>query len=131
MMNILTQILLLMIMLEIIEANLQKASTLELMIERLYGYYKSSIFLFFLVHPTFYFVLFVSIYTGVLNFYMIAILVIKVFDIFFKIEMIKQRFIYQKMDAEVAQMLKMKMAPWMALLGILMYVPLLVMALFS
>ncbi|HIO95400.1 MAG TPA: hypothetical protein EYG67_01090 [Campylobacterales bacterium] len=127
----LTQILLLMIMLEIIEANLQKASTLELMIERLYGYYKSSIFLFFLVHPTFYFVLFVSIYTEVLNFYMVAILVIKIFDIFFKIEMIKQRFIYQKMDAELAQMLEIKMAPWMSLLGILMYVPLLAMALFS
>lgn len=118
-------------MLEIIEANLQKASTLELMIERLYGYYKSSIFLFFLVHPTFYFVLFVSIYTEVLNFYMVAILVIKIFDIFFKIEMIKQRFIYQKMDAELAQMLEIKMAPWMSLLGILMYVPLLAMALFS
>ncbi|HIP41741.1 MAG TPA: hypothetical protein EYG90_04425 [Campylobacterales bacterium] len=127
----LTQILLLMIMLEIIEANLQKASTLELMIERLYGYYKSSIFLFFLVHPTFYFVLFVSIYTEVLNFYMVAILVIKIFDIFFKIEMIKQRFIYQKMDAELAQMLEIKMAPWMSLLGILMYFPLLAMALFS
>ncbi|MCH9739916.1 MAG: hypothetical protein K0U38_03620 [Epsilonproteobacteria bacterium] len=130
-MNILIQIVLLMVMLELIEANLQKAGTLELMIERLYGYYQKSIFLFFLVHPSYYFVIFISLYLNLLDFYIIAILVIKSLDIFFKIEMIQQRFIKQEMDEELKIMMKMKMAPWMSLLGVIMYVPLLAMSIFS
>ncbi len=130
-MDILTQIVLLMIMLELIEANFQKAPTLELMIARLYGYYQKSIFLFFLVHPSFYFTIFVAIYLDLLDFYLIAILLIKTFDIFFKIEMIKQRYIVGKMDRELEMMLALGISPWMSLLGVFMYVPLLVMALFS
>jgi len=130
-MNVLTQIVLLMIMLELIEANLQKAPTLELMIDRLNGYYQKSIFLFFLVHPTFYFIIFVALYLNVMNFYMIAILIIKSFDIFFKIEMIQQRYVRGEMDRELEMMMHLNISPWMSLLGVVMYVPLLVMALFS
>ncbi len=129
-MNILTQIILLMIMLELIEANFQKAPTLELMIARLNGYYQKSIFLFFLVHPSFYFTLLVALYLDLFNFYMIAILLIKTMDIFFKIEMIRQRYILGEMDPELEGMLELKISPWMSLLGVFMYVPLLVMALF-
>jgi len=118
-------------MLELIEANFQKAPTLAMMIERLYGYFKKSVFLLFLIHPTFYFVLFVSIYSGVLNFYIISILLVKAFDIFFKIEMIKQRYIKKEMDAELASMMGMKITPWMSYLGVVMYVPILAMALFD
>jgi len=130
-MNILIQILILMTLLELIEANFQKASTLGAMIDRLYIYYDKSVFLFFMVHPTFYFVLLVSLYTKILDFYIIAILLIKVFDIFFKIEMIRQRHIAKEMDIELASMMDMEMSPWMGYLGILMYVPLLSMALFN
>lgn len=120
-----------MTLLELIEANFQKASTLGAMIDRLYIYYDKSVFLFFMVHPTFYFVLLVSLYTKILDFYIIAILLIKVFDIFFKIEMIRQRHIAKEMDIELASMMDMEMSPWMGYLGILMYVPLLSMALFN
>ncbi len=130
-MNILTQMVLLMIVLELIEANLQKAPTLELMIERLYGYYQKSVFLFFLAHPTFYFTLMVALYLDCFNFYMIAILVLKSLDIFFKIEMIRQRYFDAQMDPELSTMFKMKISPWMSLLGVVMYVPLFVMALFG
>lgn len=130
-MDILTQIILLMVMLEIIEANFQRASTLEGMIERLYGYYQQSVFVFFLVHPTFYFVLFIALYLNLFNWYTLAILGLKSLDIFFKIEMIQQRYLRQQMDEELKIMMKMKLAPWMSLLGVLMYVPLMAMALFS
>lgn len=130
-MDILTQIILLMVMLEIIEANFQRASTLEGMIERLYGYYRQSVFVFFLVHPTFYFVLFITLYLNLFNFYTLAILGLKSLDIFFKIEMIQQRYLRQQMDEELKIMMKMKLVPWMSLLGVLMYVPLMAMALFS
>jgi hypothetical protein len=129
-MEILTQFIIMMIILELIEANLQKAGTLGEMIDKLYFYYNKSIFLFFIIHPSFYFVLFISLYLDVLNFYIIAILIIKVFDMFFKIELIRQRHIRKDMDKELEGMLGMKLTPWMGLLGALIYVPLLFMAIF-
>jgi len=129
-MDILTQFIVIMIVLELFEAHLQKAETLGAVIDKLYLYYKQSVFLFFIIHPTFYFVLFISLYLNVLNFYIITILLIKIFDIFFKIELIKQRYIYQNMEKELESMLTLKMAPWMGFLGVLIYVPLLFMAIF-
>jgi len=84
---------LLLVILEIFEAMIQRADTLYGIIERLYGWYRKSIFLFFTVHPTFYFTLFVAVATDVLNFYMIMIIAMKVFDLFYKIELIKTVFV--------------------------------------
>jgi hypothetical protein len=120
-----------MIALEILEANLQKASTIGLMIERLYSYYQKSVFLLFLVHPTLYFVLLVSIATKTFNIYIIIILVIKVFDILFKIEMIKQKYIDKEVDIELVPILDMPITPLMHYLGVVMYVPLLILGLFN
>ena len=130
-MEILTQLITIMIVLELMEASLQKATTLGGMIEKLYVYYNKSIFLFFMIHPTFYFTLFVSLYLNIVNFYIIVILLIKTFDIFFKIELIRQRYYQKEMDKELEGMLTLKMAPWMGLLGIFMYVPLLFLGIFS
>jgi len=130
-MEIFTQLIIILIVLELMEASLQKANTLGEMIEKLYVYYNKSIFLFFMIHPTFYFILFVSLYFNIVNFYIIVILLIKTFDIFFKIELIKQRYIKKDMDKELEGMLSLKMASWMGLLGVIMYVPLLFMAIFS
>jgi len=130
-MNILIQIILLMVALEILEANLQKAPTIGLMIDRLYSYYQKSVFLLFVVHPTLYFVLLVSIATKTFNIYIIIILAIKVFDILFKIEMIKQRCIKKKVDIELVPILDMPITPLMHYLGVVMYVPLLILGLFN
>jgi len=130
-MNILIQIILLMVALEILEANLQKASTIGLMVDRLYSYYQKSVFLLFLVHPTLYFILLVSIATKTFNIYIIILLVIKVFDILFKIEMIKQKYIDKKVDIELVPILDMPITPLMHYLGVLMYVPLLILGLFN
>ena len=130
-MNILTKIVLLMLVVELIETHLHKAETLGLMIKRLYAYYKKSIFLFFLVHPSFYFVIFVSIYLNLFNFYMIAIFLLKGLDIFFKIELMRQRFVYKEMEADLEMMMQLKMSPLITFLSSLIYIPLLAMALFS
>jgi len=120
-----------MIFLELIESHFQRAGTLGEMIDRLYRYYKKSVFLFFISHPTFYFVLCVALYLDIFNFLIIIILLFKLFDIFFKIEMIKQRYLLKEMDSELDKMLNAKMAPWMGLLGVFTYVPLLFMAISS
>ena len=129
-MEIVTQFIIIMILLELIEANLQRANTLGEMIEKLYIYYHKSIFFFFMIHPTFYFVLFVALYLDIVNFYIIAILLIKAFDIFFKVELIQQRYIKREMESELKGMLDLKMASWMGLLSLFTYVPLLFLAIF-
>ena len=130
-MEILVELIIIMIILELIEANLQKAETLGKMIEKLYLYYNKSVFLFFIIHPTFYFVLFVSLYLDILDFYIVAILMIKTFDMFFKIELIKQCYLNKTIDDELKGMLTMRLTPWMSVLGVFIYVPLLFIAIFS
>jgi len=117
-----------MIVLEFWELYLQKATTLGSLLDKLYSYYKKSVFLFFMVHPTFYFVLTVTLYLDVFNIYMIAIFIFKIFDIFFKLEMIKQRYIMEKMDSELEKMLVLQLNPLLRYLGLIMYVPLFFMA---
>jgi len=120
---------LILLTLELFEAFVQHAPTLGGVIERLYGWYRKSIFLFFLVHPTFYFILYVVMETGVLNFYMIVIIAMKIFDIFYKLELIKGIYIKQQIPAEMAAMLEWRIPSWFFLTGVLLYVPLLYYAL--
>jgi hypothetical protein len=120
---------LMLVVLELFEVMIQRADTLYGIISRLYGWYRKSIFLFFLVHPTFYFILFVTIATDRLNFYMIMILAMKIFDLFYKIELIKTVFIRQKVPADLAAMLEWKIPSWFFLTGVMLYPPLLYLAL--
>jgi hypothetical protein len=126
--NILTFVAILVV-LELFEAYMQKADTLYGVMEKLYVWYQKSIFAFFLIHPSFYFVLFVVIVTDVLNLYMILILTFKIFDLFYKIELIKSIFIRQKVPADLSAMLEWKIPSWFFLMGVGLYPPLLFYAL--
>lgn len=110
-----------LIILELFEAYMQHAPTLYGVIKKLYGWYSKSIFFFFLMHPAFYFILFVVIITDTLNIYMILILIFKVFDIFYKIELIKKIFIHQNIPQDLAMMLKWKIPSWFFLMGVGLY----------
>jgi hypothetical protein len=120
---------LILVVAELFEAYIQRASTLFGVLEKLYIYYQKSIFLFFLVQPGFYFILFTILVMGVLNVSMIFLLAIKVFDIFYKIELIKKVFIQREVSVEIAQMLEWKMPSYFFLMGVGMYPPLLFYAL--
>ena len=120
---------LILLLAELFEAYLQRSETLLGVLEKLYVYYEKSIFLFFLIQPGFYFILFVVLFTGVLNVSMIFLLAIKVFDIFYKIELIKKVFIQREVSPEMAEMLEWKMPSLFFLLGAGMYPPLLFYAL--
>ena len=130
-MEILLKIIFIMILLELLEMYLHRAETLANMIDKLFTYYKESIFLFFIVHPTIYFVLGVLLYFDAFNFYGITILVLKVFDIFFKIELIKQRYYKNTMDVELEKMMDMKLTFSMKFLALFVHVPLLYMAIIT
>ncbi|CAA6798912.1 MAG: Unknown protein [uncultured Sulfurovum sp.] len=127
-MEILLQIIFGMILLELLELYLYRAQTLTEMIDKLFVYYKQSIFLFFVVHPTIYFTLGVLLFFDAFNFYGISILVLKTFDIFFKIELIRQKYYVKDMDGELSKMMNMKLTTSMKILGLLIHVPLLYMA---
>jgi hypothetical protein len=126
--NVLTFTLIL-ILAELFEAYIQRAPTLFGVLENLYAYYQKSIFLFFLIQPGFYVLLFIVLVTGVLNISMIFLLAIKVFDIFYKIELIKKVFIQREVSTEISQMLDWKMPSYFFLMGVGMYPPLLFYAL--
>jgi len=120
---------LILVIAELFEAYIQRASTLFGVLEKLYTYYRKSIFLFFLIQPGFYFILFIILVTGVLNASMIFLLGIKVFDIFYKIELIKKVFIQREVSVEIAQMLEWRIPSYFFLMGVGMYPPLLFYAL--
>jgi len=114
---------------ELFEAWLQRSETLLGVLAKLYAYYRKSIFLFFLIQPGFYIVLFIVLYTGVLNISMVVLLAIKIFDIFYKIELIRKVFIEREVSPEMAQMLQWKMPPLFLFLGAALYPMLLYYAL--
>jgi len=130
-MELLLQITFALLLLELLELYLHQANTLVELIDKLYGYYKESVFLFFLVHPTFYFVLGVLLYFNAFNFYGITVLMLKVFDIFFRIELIKQRYYLSHMDPELEKLMEMKLTFSMKFLALFTHVPLLYMAISS
>ncbi len=114
-----------LLFLELFEALMQRSGTLYGVMEKLYGWYRRSIFLFFLMHPAFYFILFVIVATNTLNIYMIAILTLKTFDLFYKLELIKKIFIKQDVPQDLAAMLEWQIPSWFFLMGVLLYPPLL------
>ena len=114
---------------ELFEAYIQRAKTLFGVLEKLYAYYQKSIFLFFLIQPGFYFIMFIVLLTGVLNVTMVFLLAIKIFDIFYKIELMKKVFIEREVSQEIAQMLEWKMPSMFFLMGAVLYPPLLFYAL--
>jgi len=128
--NIFTYVVIL-VMLELFEAYIQRADTLYGVIKNLYMWYEKSIFAFFLIQPAFYFTLYVVIVTDVMNIYMILLLSIKVFDLFYKIELIKKIFIQDNIPSDLAAMLEWEIPNWFFLLGVGLYPPLLFYALIS
>ena len=110
---------------ELVEASLIYAPTLGEVVERLYGYYRRSVFLFFFVHPTFMFVLFVILQTQRFNLALLLLVALKVFDIFYKLEIIKARYIRRSVPPDLASMLSFRMPWWVYLTGVMLYVPLL------
>ena len=120
-MNLLITILLISILLEMFEAWWQKASTMEGVLENAYAYYHQSIFYFFLMHPAFYFALFVILYTEVFNWWMVAILVFKTVDLFFKITLMRGLFEEGSIDRNIKAILKEPLSPWLFLTGLGLY----------
>ena len=102
---------------ELFEASMQRSQTLLGVLEKLYSYYAKNIFLFFLIQPSFYVVIGIIMFTGVLNFSMVFILALKIFDMFYKMELIKKVYLERQVSQELAEILAWRIPSGFFLMG--------------
>jgi len=73
------------IALELFEANWQKSDNFLGLIKNNYLVYKKSLFIYFLLNPTFFYSLYLSIILNNFNFWMSSIVIMKFIDISFRL----------------------------------------------
>ena len=120
-MSFIINVILILVLLEIFEAWWQHSQNMEGVLYNGYKYYKKSIFLFFIVHPAFYFTFFVILYTQILNGWLIAILALKTVDLFFKITLMRGVFEDGDIAPNIRDILKEPLSPIMFLTGLGIY----------
>ncbi|MEA3372271.1 MAG: hypothetical protein U9Q62_01150 [Campylobacterota bacterium] len=116
------------IMLEVFEVQWQKADSMMGMLLRMHKRYKQSILWFLILHPTFYFTVWFAMVTD----YSVAalcMLFIKTVDIATKILLIQQVFEKRELSQEMTMMLLTPLHPLLPYIGLLVYPPMVVMAL--
>jgi len=123
-------IILIYILLELFEVQWQKSDTMMGVLGNLYRYYRRNIFLFFLMHPTFYVGIGVAMATD-LAFSAVALVFIKTVDIATKLILIQQVFEKQEINAELSAMLLAPLHPFMLYLSVFVYTPLVYFAITS
>ncbi len=123
-MNNMTYFILILIALELFEANWQRSDTISGLLANLYYYYRKSIFILFLMHPSLYFVLYVMFLTDSINGWMISILLIKSTDILMKISLMRSLFVYDDLDQELKDVIDEPITPWLFTVSMMVYPPL-------
>lgn len=115
---------------ELYEVEWQKSSTMEGMLQNMYKYYSKSIFVFLLMHPTFYFAITFMLLTNY-NIYALILFGIKAADIATKLILMKQIFIDKERSDELSMMLQAPIHPLLPYIGLTLYPFLVYMALFG
>jgi hypothetical protein len=123
----LSTILMIFILLELFEVQWQKADTLMGMLVRMYRRYRNNVLWFLLLHPTFYFSIWLAMATE-LSIASIALLLLKTIDIATKIILIQAVFEKREVSKEMAAMLMTHLHPLLPYIGLLVYVPLVYLA---
>ncbi|WP_246153839.1 hypothetical protein [Sulfurimonas indica] len=108
------------IVLELYEVQWQKAQTIMGMLARMYEQYHKSIFLFLIMHPTFYFAIWFAFETNY-NGYAIALLLLKSADILTKMVLIKKVFIDRDLDEQMQLSLFTPIGPYLPYIGVFLY----------
>ena len=116
------------LVIEIYEVQWQKAKSIMGMLAQMYQYYSKSIFLFLVMHPTFYFAIAFMILSQY-NIYALTLFAVKAVDIGTKIFLIKRVFIDKEVSEELASALLAPIRDFMPYIGIIAYPPLIYLAL--
>ena len=118
--------IILYLFLELYEVQWQKANTLIGMLARMYEQYKKSVFVFLLMHPTFYFAIMFMMVSNY-NEYAIALFMIKGIDVATKMVLIKKVFIDKELSEEMSLALLQPLHKLLPYIGVLVYPPLIYM----
>jgi len=127
-MNDIYTLTLIYIMLELFETQWQKADTMMGMLRRMYERYRSHMILFLLLHPTFYFTIYLAMITDY-RAEILVVLLVKTFDIATKIIIMTQVFDKREVSRELSQILHAPLHGVMPYMGMLLYTPLIFMGL--
>jgi len=126
--NTLPFFLFLLVGFELFESWWQHAPTLSGVLEKIRSYYHINIFILFLMHPSFWLVLFIFLYQGGKGTLLSLILVMKAADIAFKLWMVR-KIDEGALSPEFRAMLDMPLDPWMPWINMAIYPPMLAFAL--
>ena len=116
-------LLIVYIVLELFETQWQKADSLMGMLLRMHTHYQKSIVWFLILHPTFYFTIWLVIVTD-FNASAAIMLFIKTVDIATKILLIQQVFEKRKLSQEMSMMLLTPLNRILPYIGLVIYPPL-------
>ncbi len=114
---------------ELFEMLWQKSPTLLGILEKIYGYYKRSPYLLYLMHPSYIFSLYLFFISN-FNLWIAAIVAIKSLDIIFKLLLIHKLFVLHSLSVEMKLILSQRLHPFMLSIGLVLYPFLLFQALF-
>jgi len=112
-------LLLIFIALELFESNWQKSDSMYGLISNNFSIYQKNILLYLLLHLSFFYTIFVSIYLNNFSFWMSSILVIKFLDIAFKLTMMKK--LSNGISIEDIMPINVKMTPIFRYLNVFIY----------
>lgn len=112
-------LLLIFIAVEFFESNWQKSDSMHGLISNNFKMYKKSIFLYFTLHLSFFYTIFISIYMNNFSFWMSSILVIKFLDIAFKLNMMQK--LSHGLPLEELMPINLNMTPLFRYLNVLIY----------
>lgn len=115
--------------LELYEVSWQRADSMMGMLARMHRYYRKSPLLFFVMHPTYAFIIYLLLEYGTLV-SLLAMLFIKTVDIIVKVLMMQQVFEKHQLSQEMSAMLLAPLHPWMPYVGLVVYPPFIITALY-
>lgn len=122
-------IIVLYIFLELFEVQWQKAANMMGMMMRMYRVYHQNILHFFVLHPTFYFAIWLVMSTEYQPAAVIMLL-IKTLDLVIKVLFIQQLFERHELPPEMEMMMQAPLHPLLPYIGLALYTPLVFMTLF-
>ena len=110
---------LIFVALELFESKWQKSDTLYGLLNNNFQIFQKNIFLYFLLHLTFFYTIFVSFYLNNFSFWISSILIIKFLDISFKLSLMKK--LSNRTNIEAIVPFNMTMVPILRYMGVIIY----------
>lgn len=114
-----TLLLFIFILLELFETTWQKSNTLHELLQNNFFIFKKNIFLYFIFHPSFFYTIFLSFYFNNFGFLMSSILILKFFDISFKLTLMKN--LLNGKDINELLQINVTITPFFRYLNVIIY----------